>query len=793
MKALKTFILLLITGFAGAQIVYPPTGNVNGVNRYKGVLIVDSGIVIPMRDTVGFFGSKPTITVRPQDSTLYFFNGASYEKIETDLTKFVKYSDSLVRFVTPAQLRDSMIANTIDTTSLSNRINTKLNAADTFSLSNRINNKLNSADTIYLSNRIDQRMLYSDTVSLSNRINHRVLYTDSNVKYVTPTGMQAAIDANAIDTTSLSNRINSKLNISDTLILSNRINLKLNSSDTLGLSTRIDARQKYSDTSSFDATRHWVSTRGYLTAEIDGSVTNELQTLSRSGSTISLSNGGGGFHDSFARYTPVSPLVLGGTYPNYSILWNGTTDNVSEGTTNQYFTNTRARNAISASGDLSYNSSTGVMSYTLPMATPLNLGGVKVSTSGPLFINGSGGLSLDGSLIKTIIRSFSGVTFSNGYGAIYTIDTVRADNAQAGMMTQADKIKLYSSGTGSVSSVGITGSGALSFGGSPITTSGTFTTSWTGTTSQYVRGDGSLATFPTIPTVNNGTLTLATSGIATGSGSFTANQSGNSTFTVNVPSTLSSYTNDAGFINSMPTLQQVTTAGSTSNQSVTLAGTHTTNPIMTLQNNVSGTWGGSYMRFTRGNPNNYFAINNVTGTWNIPELLAYNSAATLPKMIFTAAGADNWAGNAGVIIRGQNSTLNGTMTNGTILSVRNHSTPLLDVKHDGIVTIPNLAGSGNRIVTTDASGNLSATIAAPLSGTYSVAATSITANAQVTLGTATITGASVGDIVEVTQPANALFYKARVTASNTVTIYAINPTTSSISTSAETINIRIIK
>jgi hypothetical protein len=55
-----------------------------------------------------------------------------------------------------------------------------------------------------------------------------------------------------------------------------------------------------------------------------------------------------------------------------------------------------------------------------------------------------------------------------------------------------------------------------------------------GTTSQYLRGDGSLATFPTI---GDGTLTLATSGIATGSATFKANQTGGSTFTVNVPAT----------------------------------------------------------------------------------------------------------------------------------------------------------------------------------------------------------------------------------------------------------------
>jgi hypothetical protein len=56
----------------------------------------------------------------------------------------------------------------------------------------------------------------------------------------------------------------------------------------------------------------------------------------------------------------------------------------------------------------------------------------------------------------------------------------------------------------------------------------------TGTTLQYIRGDGSLATFPSI---NDGQLTLSTSGIATGSQTFSANQSTNATFTVNVPGT----------------------------------------------------------------------------------------------------------------------------------------------------------------------------------------------------------------------------------------------------------------
>lgn len=43
-----------------------------------------------------------------------------------------------------------------------------------------------------------------------------------------------------------------------------------------------------------------------------------------------------------------------------------TTDNLAQGATNKYFSNTLARTAISAAGSLSYDSGTGVVSYTTP-------------------------------------------------------------------------------------------------------------------------------------------------------------------------------------------------------------------------------------------------------------------------------------------------------------------------------------------------------------------------------------------------------------------------------------------
>jgi len=50
------------------------------------------------------------------------------------------------------------------------------------------------------------------------------------------------------------------------------------------------------------------------------------------------------------------------------------TDGLTEGSTNLFFTNTRARNAISVSGDLSYDSATGVVSYSTPSTDGVNEG-----------------------------------------------------------------------------------------------------------------------------------------------------------------------------------------------------------------------------------------------------------------------------------------------------------------------------------------------------------------------------------------------------------------------------------
>ena len=86
---------------------------------------------------------------------------------------------------------------------------------------------------------------------------------------------------------------------------------------------------------------------------------------------------------------------------------------------------------------------------------------------------------------------------------------------------------------GTVTSVAQTHAGnAFSVTGSPITGAGTLAIGMAGTAAQYITGQGNLATFPTIPTVGDGTLTVQGTGVLGGTGTFTANQSGNTTISV---------------------------------------------------------------------------------------------------------------------------------------------------------------------------------------------------------------------------------------------------------------------
>ncbi len=94
---------------------------------------------------------------------------------------------------------------------------------------------------------------------------------------------------------------------------------------------------------------------GYLTTVTSSQVTTALGYTPADQALIGANSG-------------IAQLDAGGKVPSAQLP---NSDSVSEGSANLYFTNARARAAISATGSLSYDSATGVLSYTAPTINAL--------------------------------------------------------------------------------------------------------------------------------------------------------------------------------------------------------------------------------------------------------------------------------------------------------------------------------------------------------------------------------------------------------------------------------------
>ena len=245
--------------------------------------------------------------------------------------------------------------------------------------------------------------------------------------------------------------------------------------------------------------------------------TNQYFTTARARSSISASSATG------VSYNSSTGAISLGSIPNSSltnssITINGVatslggtrtlgTDDVSEGSTNQYFTTARARSSVSAGTGISYNSTSGVISTSaIPNASLAN-SSVTVGTTA---------ISLGSS--STTLAGLTSVTSTSFTGAL----TGNADTAtSAGKWTTGRTITLGGDLTGSVSidgsaNVTLTATVAANSVALGTDTTGNYmvdVSAGTGISVSHTAGEGSTATITNtgVTALNSSTggLTLA--------------------------------------------------------------------------------------------------------------------------------------------------------------------------------------------------------------------------------------------------------------------------------------------
>lgn len=137
-----------------------------------------------------------------------------------------------------------------------------------------------------------------------------------------------------------------------------------------------------------------------------------------------------------------------------------------------------------ANGVATLDSSGKVPVSQLPASVVTYLGTWNAATNTPTLTNGTGdaGDMYICNVAGTVNFGAGPITFSVGDWVLYGSGTWQKSNGQ----------------NGTVTSVAVTETGdALTITGSPITTAGTINIGFAGTGSQYIKGDGTLATFPT--------------------------------------------------------------------------------------------------------------------------------------------------------------------------------------------------------------------------------------------------------------------------------------------------------
>ena len=181
----------------------------------------------------------------------------------------------------------------------------------------------------------------------------------------------------------------------------------------------------------------------YLNSRVDSHLSGGTGVLYSSGE-ISIGQAVSTTDD--VTFSTVTADLTGDVTGTVSDISNHNTDDLSEGTTNLYYTDTRARNAVSATGDLSYSSTTGEFSFT--ERTDSEVRGLLSAAGDLSYTSSTGEFSVTTYKSADFDTDFGNKTtddLSEGTGNLYYTDT-RA----RGSISATDDIS-YDSGTGEIS------------------------------------------------------------------------------------------------------------------------------------------------------------------------------------------------------------------------------------------------------------------------------------------------------------------------------------------------------
>jgi len=262
-------------------------------------------------------------------------------------------------------------------------------------------------------------------------------------------------------------------------------------------------------------------------------------------------------------------------------------------------------NQIDITGGARVRGLNGVITGTSGVLSSVGLG----LANGVATLDGTGKVPL--SQLPTIASSYKGTwnattntpTIADGVGTAgdyYLVSVAGTQNLGSGSITFAvgntviyeGSIWQKSGGSTGVTSVGLsTNGGAITIGSSPITSAGTISFNFNGTSLQYVNGAGNLTTFPDL----SGYVTLSGTQTITGAKTF----SGGVTFSSSVTTTNLTFANSGFFLTLQPPTLSVNRTVTLPNATGTLALTSDLGSYLPLSGGtLTGALGGTIATFS---------------------------------------------------------------------------------------------------------------------------------------------------------------------------------------------------